>query len=298
MPRPASGRPRGAEADPDRNGTEAVPPDRAQTIVFLHGTRLTGAQWAIQVAALDDQYRCLAPDLLGHGVAADRPFTLAGAAEAIAETIRAEAGGPAIVVGLSLGGYVAMEVAARWPERVAGLVLAGASAEPVGPRALAFRALGWIFATLDETWLRRLNVWFFRWRYRPAIAEPIIAGGFHFRGGAVAVRSLAGQRFRGRLARFPGPTLILNGEFDLFFRLSQRSFVDVAADGRAAVIPWATHLTNIDRPEVFTAAVRRFARHCSARGRNAAAGGNGTAGSASYTRPADSTRPPRFDARP
>ena len=37
------------------------------TIVFLHGTRLTGAAWAAQVAALDDEFHCLAPDLPGHG---------------------------------------------------------------------------------------------------------------------------------------------------------------------------------------------------------------------------------------
>jgi pimeloyl-ACP methyl ester carboxylesterase len=241
-------------------GTHPAPTEESPTIIFLHGTRLTGSQWAIQVDALGEEYRCLTPDLPGHGIAADRPFTVAGAAESVAQTIEAEAGGRAILVGLSLGGYVAMDVAARWPERVAGLVLAGATTEPVGPRALAFHALAWIFETLDETWLRRINVWFFRWRYRPAIAEPIVAGGFYFRGGAVAVRSLVGERFRPRLARYPGPILILNGEFDLLFRLSQRSFVDAAHDARAAIIPRATHLTNIDRPEVFTAALRRFVK--------------------------------------
>jgi pimeloyl-ACP methyl ester carboxylesterase len=274
-------------AAPAASGDGPAGPDRPPTIVFLHGTRLTGAQWAIQETALAGEFRCLAPDLLGHGVASDRPFTLAGAAETVAATIEADAGGPAILVGLSLGGYVAMEIAARWPERVAGLVLAGATAEPVGPRSLAYRALGWLFDNLDEALLRRANVWFFRRRYRPAIAEPIIAGGFYFRGGAIAVRSLVGERFRPRLARIPGPTLIINGEFDLLFRLSQRSFVAVAADARAAVVPWATHLSNIDRPDKFTAAVRRFARECRARGTSAGTLGDGGSGAASYTRPAD-----------
>jgi pimeloyl-ACP methyl ester carboxylesterase len=260
VPRAASSRRRPEAVGPGSDGADAVSADRSPTIVFLHGTRLTGSQWTIQVDALGGEYRCLAPDLPGHGIAADRPFTLAGAADAVAQALEAEAGGPAILVGLSLGGYVAMEVAARWPERVAGLVLAGATTEPVGPRALAFRALAWIFETFDETWLRRINVWFFRWRYRPAIAEPIIAGGFYFRGGAVAVRSLVGERFRPRLGRYHGPTLILNGQFDLLFRLSQRSFVEAADDARAKVIPRAMHLTNIDRPDVFTAALRRFVR--------------------------------------
>ena len=260
MPRAASSRRRPIAVGPGEDGSGAASADRSPTIIFLHGTRLTGSQWAIQVDALGDEYRCLTPDLPGHGLAANDPFTLAAAAEAVAQTIEAEADGRAILVGLSLGGYVAMDVAARWPERVAGLVLAGATTEPVGPRALAFHGLAWIFGTLDETWLRRINVWFFRGRYRPAIADPIVAGGFYFRGGAAALRSLVGERFRPRLARYRGPILILNGEFDLLFRLSQRSFVDAADDARAAVIPRATHLTNIDRPDVFTAALRRFVR--------------------------------------
>lgn len=228
--------------------------------MFLHGTRLTGAQWAAQVAALGDEFRCLTPDLPGHGTAADVPFTLATAAKGIVKTIETEASGPAIVVGLSLGGYVAMEVAARWPEQVAGLVLAGATAEPVGPRSLAFNGLAWIYENLDPGWLTRANEWYFGWRYPAEIAEPIIAGGFHFAGGAAAVRSLVGERFRSRLARFPGPTLILNGEFDLLFRLSQRSFADVAADARSVVLRRAVHLSNLDRPDAFTASVGRFAR--------------------------------------
>lgn len=256
----ASGRKRPRQEDRSREAATPTPQEGRQTIVFLHGTRLTGAQWAVQMTALGEEFHCVAPDLPGHGIAADVPFTLAGAAEAVALTIEAESGGPAIVVGLSLGGYVAMELAARWPDRVAGLVLAGATAEPVGARSLAFHGLAWILETVDERVLRRLNIWFFRWRYPPAIAEPIIAGGFHFAGGAVAVRSLVGGRFRPRLASFRGRTLILNGEFDLVFRLAQRSFVEAAADASAEVIRRAVHLSNLDRPDVFTAAVRRFAR--------------------------------------
>ena len=83
--------------------------DVRPTIVFLHGTRLTGSQWASQVAALSDAYHCLAVDLPGHGNQHGVTFTLEGAADRVGDLIRREAhGGRAIVVGLSLGGYVAM----------------------------------------------------------------------------------------------------------------------------------------------------------------------------------------------
>jgi len=198
--------------------------------------------------------------LPGHGRASDVPFTLHAAAARVAELIEREAqGGRAIVVGLSLGGYLAMTVAASWPERLTGLVISGATAEPVGPRAIFYRALAGILTGLPEPILDALNRRYFTWRYPPAISGPILADGFFFEGGAAAVRSLVGLRFKPRLAAFPGPSLILNAEFDMFFRPSEREFVAVAANPRRALIRGATHLANLDRPDAFTAAIRRFA---------------------------------------
>ncbi len=238
----------------------APAPDDRPTIVFLHGTRLTGAAWAIQVEALGEAFHCLAPDLPGHGRAEDDAFTLDGASARVADLIEREAhGGRAMLVGLSLGGYVAMAVAASRPELVTGLALSGATAEPIGLRSLGYRSLAMIFSRVPEPLLDLANSWFFGWRYPPEIADPILAGGFSFAGGAVAVRSLVGERFKPRLAAYPGPSLLINGEYDLYFRPSERAFADVAADPRRVLIRRATHLTNLDQPERFTAAIRRFA---------------------------------------
>lgn len=253
----------GRRTDFSAVSAEGRPPeaDDRPTIVFLHGTRLSGAAWAGQAAALGDDFHCLAPDLPGHGTAEHRSFTLDGAAAEVADLIAREAhGGRAVLVGLSLGGYVAMAVAARWPERVAGLVVSGATAEPVGPRSLAYRGLALLFARVPEAVLDRINRSFFRWRYPAAVSGPILAAGFSFRGGATALRALVGERFRSRLAAYPGPSLILNGEYDLFFRPPERSFLAVAANPRRVLIRRATHLTNLDQPAAFTAAIRCFAR--------------------------------------
>ena len=116
--------------------------DDRRTIVLLHGTRLSGAEWAVHAAELVDEFHVLTPDLPGHGTAADDPFTLDGAADAVAALIEMEAhGGRAVLVGLSLGGYVAMAVAARRPDLVAGLAISGATAEPIGPRGMLYRGL-------------------------------------------------------------------------------------------------------------------------------------------------------------
>jgi len=235
-------------------------PDRRPTIVFLHGTVLTGAAWTAQVAALRESFHCLAPDLPGHGTERAVPFSVDDAASRVAALIEREAhDGRAVLVGLSLGGYVAMALAARWPERVDGLAIAGATADPVGLQSLGFRALATILDVVPNRVLGAIYRWFFRRRFPASIADPIFEGGLSFDGGVIALRSLVGRRFRPLLAAYPGASLLINGEYDLFFRPTERSFADAAADPRRALIRRATHLSNLDQPERFSAVIRAFA---------------------------------------
>ena len=104
-------------------------PVGAPTLVFLHGTRVTRAMWDPQVAGLADRYRVVTVDLPGHGALADMPFRMARAV-AIARSVIERNGGRAIVIGQSLGGYVAMDLVACHPEMVAGLVLCNSTTEP------------------------------------------------------------------------------------------------------------------------------------------------------------------------
>ena len=72
------------------------------------------------------------------------------------------------------------------------------------------------------------------------------------------MRAIVGERFAPRLARYPGRTLIINGDRDLFFRLSARRFSRVARDRHRIRLHGATHLANLDRPRAFNHAIRRF----------------------------------------
>jgi pimeloyl-ACP methyl ester carboxylesterase len=244
-----------------RDGSYEVagPPD-APPIVLIHGTRLSRAAWRPQIDDLADEFRVIAVDLPGHGALADEPFTLDGAVAHLAAVIDEAAGGRATVVGLSLGGYVAMDLAARSPERVAGLVLAGATREPIGAWTLPYRAFGLVLRRGPRRVLAAFDGWFFRWRFPPRISGPLLAGGSWPRGGAAALSALLGQRFLPRLVAYRGPTLIVNGALDVVFRLGERVFAAAAHDARRVVIPRATHLVNLDQPTAFSDAVRVFAR--------------------------------------
>jgi pimeloyl-ACP methyl ester carboxylesterase len=84
-----------------------------------------GWMWRPQIAALS-QFRCLAPDLPGHGSNLSLPWrSIRDSAEWVAEFIRREAGGRAHVVGLSIGAVIGYELLAAFPDSVDRLVLSG-----------------------------------------------------------------------------------------------------------------------------------------------------------------------------
>ncbi len=235
----------------------AGPPD-APPIVFVHGAMMGRAVWSPQVAALADRYRCVSVDLPGHGSLRGRAFRLDEAAAGVVAAIDREAGGRAVLVGLSLGGYVAMTVAGRHPERVRGLVIAGSTREPTGASRLAFQLYGWALRLAPEPAVRAVALAWFRRRYGPVVAAAITAGGHFAKGGSQGVRHLIGGRFRDRLVAYGGPILVINGTMDLVFRIGAGRFLAGVPGVTARTIPRAGHLSNVDRPEAFTALVEEF----------------------------------------
>jgi pimeloyl-ACP methyl ester carboxylesterase len=234
-------------------------PPGAPTIIFLHGLRVTKRMWEPQRKRLQETYRVIAMDLPGHGALRDVDFSLNAAADSVARLIEQEARGPALVVGLSLGGYVAMELGSRYPQKAAGLVIASASVEPSGWYNFPYRGMAWMLEHLPEKWNAWMNRTAFEIMYAKEISELLVRPGFFIRGGSQALREVFEKKFRPRLAAFPGPVLLLNGAYDLGFRMHERQFLAAAQQGRLEIIPKAIHLANLDQPEAFANAVRGFA---------------------------------------
>lgn len=68
------------------------------------------------------------------------------------------------------------------------------------------------------------------------------------------------QDFSARLRSFPGPVMVLNGEYDTVNRSSEKTFAAAPRHGCLQIIRNAGHICNLDQPEVFNKAVRNFAR--------------------------------------
>jgi pimeloyl-ACP methyl ester carboxylesterase len=238
---------------------DAAGPAGAPTIIFLHGLRVTRRMWAPQMDRLRDAYHVVALDLPGHGALRDIEFSLKSAVEKVAEVIEITARGQALVVGLSLGGYVAMEFGARYPEKARGLVIASASVEPCGWYNAPYRCLAWMLENVPEQWMAGVSRTFFEIVYPKERSDLLVGPGFFMQGGSQALHEVFVQKFCPRLAAYPGPVLLLNGAYDLGFRLHERRFLAAARSGRLEVIPRAIHLSNLEQPEIFASAVRRFA---------------------------------------
>lgn len=231
-----------------------------RAIVFLHGMRLTRRMWQPQMEELAPEFRVVALDLPAHGALREGTFHLEHAVEHVAQVVDEAANGRAVVVGLSLGGYVAIEFGARYPEKATGLVIASASVEPNGWYTLPYKIVMEAMAHLPEHWLSALNRAVFLAVYGKKRAQPLIGPGFFMRGGAAGIREVMKREFGPKLAAYPGPVLLLNGARDLGFRIHEKRFLALARRGQREVIPKAFHIANIDQPQRFSDAVRRFAR--------------------------------------
>jgi pimeloyl-ACP methyl ester carboxylesterase len=109
---------------------ETSGPEGALTILFLHGGGGAGWMWKPVTRYLPD-YRCLAVDLPEHGKSRQiGPFSMALAAEKAAEVIRSR-GGKAVVVGLSEGAQVTVQMLASCPELVEKAVISSALLRPI-----------------------------------------------------------------------------------------------------------------------------------------------------------------------
>jgi 2-succinyl-6-hydroxy-2,4-cyclohexadiene-1-carboxylate synthase len=234
-----------------------------RSATLLHGFTQTRQSWRQTVAALGGRYRALAPDLPGHGMAAERrPASFA----ACAAYVRALADEPCTLVGYSMGGRIALYTALALPGDVERLVLVGASpglADPAerearrrADEALADRieAIG-VEAFADEWGTQELFA---------GQGERVAAAAHADRlrntapGLATALRGLgtgAMPSLWERLGELAIPVTLVVGERDAKFRAIAGRMASAIPDCRVDVVPGAGHAVQLERPETVAAAI-------------------------------------------
>lgn len=258
------------------NGTtlyyeDTGPGSTGQTIAFSHGLLWGTEMFAAQVEALRGRYRCIAWDHRGQGRSAADPDRACIGMELVWKdaVLLLEALGARAVhfLGLSMGGFVALRMAARRPDLVRSLILLGTSADPEPRENLArYRMLAGISKVLGvrplrgrvasimlgrsiltdasrrddvDTFLtimsRRRDVW-------RAVNGVIDRAGIH-----------------DELSRITVPTLILVGDEDVATAPAKAERLAAAIFGaRLQRIPRAGHSSSVEAPAAVTEAVAAF----------------------------------------
>jgi pimeloyl-ACP methyl ester carboxylesterase len=228
--------------------------------VFVHGIRLSGTMWGPVATRVGG--RTAEPDLPGHGSRHAEPFTVDGAVESIAAAIDA-IGGRAVLVGHSLGGFMAVATAGRYPDRVAALVAGGCTVRPRGAFLAAYRLFARVAASRPDV-ADRLSVRGFRRALPAPIATAMTAGGVRCAVVPEVVEALSGWDVIADLRRYPGPALLFNGARDPF-RAGERLFLAAAPRARLAVVPRRGHIGVLAETETLAGLVRTAAASAAAR---------------------------------
>jgi 3-oxoadipate enol-lactonase len=237
-------------------------------LVFLHGIGSDSSCFAREVARFGQQRHAVAWDAPGYGASAfpDR-FDWATLAEAVKVLLDYLGAPTAIIYGHSMGGMVAQEFAARYPERLAALALVGTT-PAFGSRDGNFEKefLGKRLAPLDEG--RTLA------DLAPELVKVMIgdhpsAAGLATAKAATsrlspdtyraALKNLVGFDRKGDLARIAVPTLVLAGEKDP--NAPARTMKRMAETIKGAAyreIPGCGHLINLEQPEAHDAILDEF----------------------------------------
>ena len=229
-------------------------------LVCVHGAGSSSVVFMEVVRRLSPRRRVVAPDLPGHGQSdrwhAPDDVSIAMYRDAVGTVCAQLKIERAILLGHSMGALVALDAAAAWPERVAGLVLVNGGVRlPVAPE---------LFGKLTGDFTR-FGKWLARVVWSPSTPRDVIE-----RWGTIAFTAdqeitladfRAVERYDGapRAPQVRAPTLVLGGEDDLMTppRLT-RELAAAVPGARAVVVPEAAHMLAQEQPERFFAELESF----------------------------------------
>lgn len=238
-------------------------------VVFSHGTVFDRSMFAPQLEALAGEYRVVAYDQRSCTACWDDDYTLADLADDCVQLLDGLEIERCVLVGTSIGGFIALEVALAHPQRLAGLVVISARAGPYSDDertrfASTFGQLDhegevpaefaeWLAALIfaDVTHDRQPELvrhWTERWCTRPGRAV--------YREWRAWIDK---KDRRSQVSAVTVPTLLVYGKDDRMLSLDRISAItDAMPDVRAAAIPRAGHVPNVENATAVNAELRAF----------------------------------------
>ena len=239
-------------------------------VLLLHAFPFNAAMWEPQIEALGDKFRFVIPDLKGFGDS-DAPegesnYSMDGYADDIKALVDEIGLDRFVLVGLSMGGYIALAYMRKYADSVTGLVLADTRAEADPPEGIEKRSnqqkqvlqegtsglvealTGALLA--EET---RTN--------KPDVVKKVQAAMDNPAAGFIGALEALKNRIDSTdsLAKVTVPTLIIVGENDAITPPeAARKLHEHIGGSQLVVIPGAGHISNMESPETFNGALAEF----------------------------------------
>jgi pimeloyl-ACP methyl ester carboxylesterase len=239
-------------------------------LLFIHGYPLSRRIWDAQLEGLADVARLIAPDLRGHGGsdAVREPYSMDMLADDCYFLLKALGiTGPVVLCGLSMGGYVAFAFYRKYPEMVAGLILAATRPGEDSPEGKANREKAADLArkggpsAIAESMLPKML------SPKSYVDRPELVHRVREIMQATSLDGILGDLMgmKSRPDSTPGLrnikklTLILHGNDDQLIPPSEAIAMLGAIPGaRLNLLPDAGHLLNMEQPQLFNKAVHEF----------------------------------------
>lgn len=235
-------------------------------LLLVHGLGSSSRDWEKQIGYFADRYRVIVFDVRGHGKSGKPPgpYSIPLFATDTAKMLKALEVGPAHVVGISMGGMIAFQLAVSQPMMVRSLVIVNSSPEfmvrtfkermQVWQRFLIVRLLGMrkmgevlskrLFPKAEHEDLRTMFVE--RWAENDARAY------------RDAMRAIVGWSVADKIEDIPCSTLVIASEEDYTPVAVKKAYVQRMARAELVVIEDARHALPVEKPEEFNAAVEAF----------------------------------------
>lgn len=239
---------------------------RGVPLVFLHGLGSSTEDWWLQIDFFSQNYQVITIDSRGHG-RSDKPnqtYDIACTAREVVAVLDKLGLTQAHVVGFSMGGMTAFQLASDQPQRLLSLTIVNSAP-----------------AMNIDNWRQKLQFWQRRWLVRllgmPIVARAIGKRLFPLNEQAhlyqrfvnalqklpryaylQALRSLEGWTVEAQLSRLTMPALVISGDDDYTPVALKRGYSQSMPNAKLVVIKNSRHATPIDQPLAFNLALEGF----------------------------------------
>lgn len=243
---------------------------KGPSILFIHGLGSSQRDWEEQVTYFSKEYRVVAFDVRGHGQS-DKPpgpYSIKLFSDDTAELIRALDLSPSHIVGISMGGMIAFQIAVDYPDLLKSMTIVNSGPEMIArsfkeklmifQRSVIFRLLsmqkigeilaGRLFPNTGQEELREKMI--HRWAENDKRAY------------MDSFKALVGWSVSDKISAIECPALVIAADEDYTPVSLKEAYVARMKDAQLSVIKDSRHATPLDQPSEFNKTLAAFlAKH-------------------------------------